>query len=361
MEYYSILEIEKTATKDEIKKSYRKLAMKYHPDRNKWDKEAEAKFKEINEAYSVLSDDQKRQSYDRFGKDWANNFWGFSWWVDVDLWDIFESFFGWWFSGRSQKKQTEFKWEDIEYNLNIDLKTSIFGKKETISYNKKETCKTCNWEWWTAKKTCEKCGWSWQITKTSQSIFGMVQQTVICDECGWTWETFEKICEDCHWEKRVFIKKDLEIDIPAGIDDSMVIRINWEWNHWIWTKNHWDLYVKFNVNTEEKLLKRDWVDLHYELEIEIVEAVLWAKKEISIAILWKRNIEIKSGSEHWTIIKISGDWVKYIDKDKKWDLFIELKIKVPKKLTKKEKELYSQIAKEKKIEVNSSVLDKIFW
>ncbi len=363
MEYYKILGVEKTETKDWIKKAYRKLAMEYHPDRNKGDKEAEKKFKEINEAYSVLWDDKKRQEYDMFGKVWGSSpfsWWFSSSWVNVDLWDIFESFFGWWFSSWNRKTREQ-RWEDIQKNLKIDLKTSIYWGKQTIEFNKKETCKTCSWEWWKWKKTCPICSGSWKVTKTSQSIFWVVQQSVFCDNCSWSWEVFEEICKTCSWEKRKLIKKELEIDIPAWIDDSMVIRINEEWNAGINTKASWDLYVKFEVALEEKWLKRDSVNLYYDLEIEIVEAVLWTKKEINIPILGKRNIEIKPGSEAGSIIKISWDWVKYIDKDKKWDLFINLNIKIPKKLGKKERELYELIAKERKINVSSKwVFGKMF-
>ncbi len=365
MDLYSVLWIEKNASKEEIKKAYRKKAMEYHPDRNPGNSEAEKMFKEVGNAYEVLSNDEKRKQYDMFwttswASAWWNPFWW--WWVDVDLWDIFESFFWWGFWWWTRRQRTEFPGEDLEYRINIDLKTSIYWWKEKISFNKKETCNTCNWEWWSGKKTCGKCNGRWQVTKTSQSMFWVIQQTVTCDECSWTWEKFENICSDCNWEKRKVIKKDIELDIPAGIDDSMVIKLTWEWNHWIWTNAKWDLYVKFNVELEEKWLKREWVDLFYDLEIEVVEAVLWTTKEINIPILWKRSIEIKPWTSHWNTIKISWDWVKHIDSDKKWDLFINIEIKIPKKLTKKERELYENIAKEKKINVNKWwVFEKLFW
>lgn len=362
MNFYEILWVEKNASKEDIKKAYRKLAMQYHPDRNKWDKEAEEKFKEINEAYSTLSDDSKRQQYDMFWKAWWSSFgWGFSGWVDVDLWDIFESFFGWGFSWWQRKQRTEFVWEDIETRVNIDLKTSIFWWKQTIKYNKKSTCKTCNWEWWSWKKTCTKCNWKWAFTKTSQSIFGMISQTVTCDMCYGSGEIFENICETCHGEKRVLEKAEYELVIPAWIDNWMIIKIEWEWNDGIWTKAKWSLLVQFIVNTEEKWLRRDWVDLHYKVEIEIAEAVLWTTKEINIPVIWKRKIEIKAWTEHSNILKISWDWVKHINSDKKWDLFIEFSIKIPKKLSKKERALYEEIAKERWLEVNSAgFFEKIF-
>ena len=139
MDFYEILWVDKNASTEEIKKAYRKLAMQYHPDRNKSDPEAEKKFKEVNEAYSTLSDENKRKQYDMFWKaNWGNPFgWWFGWGVDVDLWDIFESFFWWWFSWRRQQR-TEFVWEDLEVNLNIDLKTSIFWGKEKVMMKMKK-------------------------------------------------------------------------------------------------------------------------------------------------------------------------------------------------------------------------------
>ena len=365
MDLYAILWVERTCTKEEIKKSYRKLAMEYHPDRNNWNPESEEKFKEINMAYEVLCDDEKRKQYDTFGNTNGNPFGsGFSWaWVNVDISDIFESFFGWGFSSSQRSRgNRERRWEDLEYNMELDLKTSILWWKEKISFNKKEECSTCHWEWWSGKKTCPKCDWKWQVVHTTQSIFWTIQQSVICDECSWSWEIFEHLCETCHWEKRVLSKKELEIDVPAGIDDGMVIKLTWEWNSWVWTKTSWDLYIKFIVENEEKWLLRDSTDLHYDIDIELVQAVLWTTKEINIPILGKRKIEIKAWTESWNIIKISWDWVKYIDKDKKWDLYITVKIKIPKKLTKKERELYTEIAKEKNIEVSEAwIINKIFW
>ena len=269
MNLYEVLGLEKSASKEDIKKAYRKLAMQYHPDRNGWDKEAEKKFKEINEAYSTLSDDSKRQQYDTFWSTWGawNPFWGGfnNGWVDVDLWDIFESFFWWGGWGWRRAKKTSFPWEDLEYQMNIDLKTSVYGGKEKIKFNKKESCVTCDWEWWSGKKECTKCNGRWQITYTSQSMFGTIQQTATCDECSGSWEVFEKVCSNCHWEKRKVVKKEIPIDIPAGIDNEMIIKLTGEWNHGIKTKAHWDLYVKFNVSLKEKWLKRDVVDLYYNL------------------------------------------------------------------------------------------------
>lgn len=368
MDLYSVLELEKWASKEEIKKAYRRLAMIYHPDRNSGDKAAEEKFKEINEAYSTLSDDSKRQQYDMFGKSGWMGGWnpfggGFGGGqVDVDLGDIFESFFGGWFGWwNSRKRKTSFAGEDIEQVLNLDLKTSIYWGKETIKFNKKETCVTCNWEWGSGKTTCSKCNGKWQITYTSQSMFGTIQQTWVCDQCSGSWESFSNVCSNCHGEKRKVVKKEITIDIPAWIDDGMIIKMTSEWNNWVWTKTNGDLYIKFNVKLEEKGLKRDWVNLYFELEIDVLEAILGTKKEINIPVIWKRTVEIKAWTQNQTVLKISWDWVKHIDSDSKWDLLISLLIKIPKKLSKNEKELYEKIANEKKINVNKSwVFEKLF-
>jgi len=362
-DYYSTLGVEKWASKDEIKKAYRKLAMQYHPDRNKGDKASEEKFKEVWEAYSVLSDDGKRQQYDTFGSAWGWNPFGWAWGfnVDVDFWDLFESFFGGWF-GWSSRPQREQRWEDLEYYLDIDLKTSIYGWKQDITFDKKESCETCDGEWGKWKQTCQTCAGRWRVTQARQTAFGMMQSTVTCPHCNGAGETLEETCNTCEWRKRNTIEKTISLDIPAGIDDGMVIKMEWEGNDGISTKASGSLYVKFRVPQKEKWLTRDGVHLYYDMEIDILEATLWAKREVKIPILWKREISISPGTQPETVLKISWDGVKHIDSDSKWDLFIKLNIKIPKKLGKKERELYENIAKEKKIDVldKKGIMGKIF-
>jgi molecular chaperone DnaJ len=142
----------------------------------------------------------------------------------------------------------------------------------------------------------------------------------------------------------------------------MIIKMTWEWDDWIWTKQCGDLYLRFRVKLEEKGLVRDWLHLYYDLEIEVVEAVLWTTKEINIPVIGKRKIEIPLGTTHWSIIKIIWDWVKDVNYDTKWDLHIKIIIKIPKKLSKKERELYNEIAKERKLNVNNNkwIFESIF-
>ena len=368
MDLYGVLGVEKSASKEEIKKAYRKMAMKYHPDRNAWDKGAEAKFKEVNEAYQTLSDDRKKQQYDTYwSTGWAWWFgWGWFWGfgqggVDVDLWDIFSDFFGWGWRSR-QKKSWVQRGEDIEEGITIDLKTSIYWGKQKVSFDKMSSCTECNWEGGTGKQSCGGCSGSGYKTYTKQSMFGVIQQTWACDECSGTWEIFTETCNICHGKKRTSTRVEKEIEIPAGIDDSMIIKMEWEWNDWIWTKQSWDLYLRFRVKLEEKGLRRDWINLFYDLEIEVVEAILWTAKEITIPVIGKRKIEIPQGTSHATVLKFSWDWVKDVNYDTKWDLHIKILIKIPKKLSKKERELYNEIAKEKKLNVcnNKWIFESIF-
>lgn len=352
-DYYEVLWISKTASEEEIKKAYRKLAMQFHPDRNAGDKESEAKFKEVNEAYSILSDAQKRKQYDTFWFDMNQWGWfgGFS--SNVDISDIFESFFWGGFSSNSssRKKSSTRRWEDIEYLLDIDLKTSIYGWKEKISYSRYESCETCHGEWGKGKKTCSKCKWSWYVRYRQESFFWVIEHSGVCDECDGSWEVFEEVCHTCRGQKRTSQKYTYEMDIPAGIDDGMIVKVAGEGNAWVGTNARWDLYIKVRVQLEEKGLKRKQENLYYTLEIDVLEAILWSEKEVNFPILGKRKIKIPAWTQFWTKIKLTGDGVKYVNKDEKGDLIITIEVAVPKKLSKGEKELYEKIAHERGLEV----------
>lgn len=359
LDYYEILWVSRTSSLEEIKKAYRKKAMEYHPDRW-WD---ENKFKQINEAYSVLSDENKRREYDTYWRVWWNSFWQWwFWWVDFDLWDIFEQFFWWQKSYSRRKRSNDIYGEDLEYNLEIDLKTSILWWKKIIKYTKMVVCDDCNWIWWKWQKTCNECYWIWYVKYRQRTVFWTIEHTSTCQVCGWVWEIISDVCNKCKGGKRVKKEVELEIEIPAWIDEWMVVKINSEWNEWIKSRS-WDLYVRFSIKNEEKNLKRKWVNLFFDLDIDVVEAVLWTSKELNIPIIWKRTITIEPWTQFGSIIKIPKDWVKYVDRDKKWDLFINLNIKIPKRLSEQERKKYEEIAKEKKLRVFNKkwILWKIFW
>lgn len=200
------------------------------------------------------------------------------------------------------------------------------------------------------------------MTTTKQSVFGVIQQTLTCSQCSGTGESFEHICSSCSGEKRVKKEKEIVVDIPAGINDGMIIKLSEEGNAGVGTKASGDLYIRFSVDLEDKGLKREGEDLYYDLEIDVIEAILGTKKEISLPILGKRMIEIAAGTSHGTVIKLSGDGVKHIHSETKGDLYITLELKIPKKLSKAERELYENIAKERKLNVKNGkgMFEKLF-
>jgi len=224
-DYYQILGVARGASEDDIKKAYRKLAMQHHPDRGG----DAGVFKEINEAYDVLADAGKKRQYDQFGTVGGGNpFGGGGFDVDVDLGDIFSQFFGGNATGQRRKKSNQFAGEDVEYVLKIDLKTALSGGKETISYEKYSVCDVCEGKGGKGVKTCPECGGSGHVRYRQQTMFGTIEHTQVCPHCHGTGEIVEEVCEKCHGEKRVKEQVSLDIDIPAGIDDGMVIRMNGE-------------------------------------------------------------------------------------------------------------------------------------
>ena len=375
-EYYEILEVERDADAHEIKRAYRKKAMKYHPDRNWWDKSAEKKFKQINEAYSILSNEKKRVSYDRFWKEWANwmwgNWWWFSWfwnwWFEVNLEDIFENFMWgnwWWFSwfwNRSNSNVVH--WEDILVNIDLTFEESILWKEAKINYSKKIKCSWCNWTW--AKdesdlESCKACNWQWRVKKQVRSLFWIMEQVVQCSDCSGNWKVIKNKCKTCNWNKLEFVDTTKEVEIPAWIEDWMKMKLNNDWSEWI-NSHNWDLYIVVNIPNELKWLTREWNNLLYTINIDPVEAVLWTSKKIKIPIIWNKEIDIKQWLQHWEKILFKWLWVTYLWQDKKWDLVLTIDISIPKRLAKEERELYEKIAKLKKLNIKNKkwFLDKIF-
>ncbi len=212
----------------------------------------------------------------------------------------------------------------------------------------------------TEPKECSQCRGAGQVRRRTQTIFGVMEQTGICDVCQGTGKIITDKCTTCRGERRETIKTEKEIDIPAGIDDGMTIKVRGEGNDGIGSKSG-DLYISFSIPDSIDGLTREDMNLYYTLEIDPVEVVLGTKKVIKIPVLGERTLEIKAGTQHGEVLKFKGDGVKHISKDQKGDLFITINIKIPTHPSKKERELYHEIAKEKKIEVaDEGFLSKIF-
>ncbi len=343
-EYYSILWVAENASADDIKKAYRKKAMEVHPDRHGGDKNKEAEFKKLNEAYSILSDTTKKSNYDQFGNaDGMGGMWGgfggFGWWFDAsDLGDIFSSFFGW--SGRGGRKRADIG-EDIEIQMTLSLEDAIRGNTRKVEFKRRTTCDACHGKWGKTT-TCDACRWSGRVRERMQTVFGVMEQERICPTCSGTWEKIMEKCGTCHGKKYndSVIKKDIEI--PGGIEDSMSVKMRGEGHGWV--DGNGDLYITFTVPSREGWLHREGHTLHYDVRLSPAEAALGCEKTIEIPIIGKKNMEVKHGTQGSDTHTFSGEWVSRLDR--KWmkgDLIIHYIIDIPSKLSGDEKKLYSAL------------------
>lgn len=352
--YYGILWVDENADKKEIKKAFRKLAMKYHPDREGWDAE---KFKEINQAHEVLSDDQKRQMYDSYRKWgwgfdfswmwWSGGFGWFQWW-GFDVSDLFGDMFGdlFWWTSRRRNSDGPRPWNDVVLNLKVDFKDVYSWSKKKIKYSRNVICNECKGSWQSADshpETCPTCGGSWVVTQTQRTPFGVVQSQTACPTCQWTWKTWYKQCNHCNWQWLQTKEEIVEINIPQWINSWSKIKMPWMWHYgykW-WTP--WDLYIHIIID-ETWMRRKSWRNILIKKEIKLLDAVLWWTTEIQLP---DKNIKIKIPKwlQIGNDIILSWYWFKKWDSllSWKWDLIVETDIKIPKSLSKEEKELYEKI------------------
>ena len=348
-DFYEILGVAREATQEEIKKSYKKLAKKYHPDLNAGDSEAEDKFKEVNAAYEVLSDDNKRQAYDMYGEDGLNGGFqggsGFGGFGDIfgDIFDIF----GGGFSNRDSYEDTKNiprKGEDITHQITLEFREAIFGVEKTITIRRLEECKKCHGhgtEDESSKHTCERCNGTGQMKVQSNSPFGRVVRVVTCDKCHGSGEIIEKPCKKCHGSGKETVNKKINVKIPAGVDNNIVIPITGEGNVGENGGPNGDLYIYLNVK-EDSVFERSGNDLYLEMPISYVDATLGGK--IKVPTLTKLvDYDIPKGTQGGTTFKIKNEGVPYIRKDAKGDLYFKVDIIIPKKVTDKQRNLLEEL------------------
>ncbi len=343
-EYYSLLEIERTASADEIKRAYKKKAMEVHPDRHGGDKGKEAEFKKINEAYATLSDEQKKAHYDRFGTTegmggMGGFGWGFQWGFDAgDLGDIFSQFFGGGFGWGGRTRARADIGDDIEIRMSISLEDAIRGNNRKVEFKRRTPCESCGGKWGTTT-TCEQCRGSGRVRERVQTVFGTMEQERACSHCGGTGQKIVEKCGTCHGKKYtdILIKKDIEI--PGGIEDGMSIKMRGEWHGG--RDGAWDLYVSFEVPEREWGLERDGHTLHYSVKISPAEAALGCEKTLEIPIIGKKVLDIKHGTQGGDTLEFRDEWVPRLDRKwAKWSLIIHYIIDVPTRLSSDEKKLY---------------------
>ncbi len=350
--YYDVLGIKKDASAEDVKKAYRQLAKKYHPDLNEGDESAAKKFQEINEAYQVLSDDSKRQQYDQFGHEaftrgaagggGAGGFDGFSGFGGFG--DIFDTFFG---GGRStQSRQSgPQRGGDVEASVTITFEEAAFGVKRDITISRRENCPECGGTG--AKpgsevKTCPDCGGSGQVRRQQQTLFGVSTVYATCPTCNGEGKIISSPCDKCRGAGRITQSRTISINIPAGIDNGQIITLSGQGEAGKKGGPAGNLLVYIRVRPH-KTFRRDGVNLYMDMNMSFAEAALGA--EIEIPTLDSTiKYTIPAGTQTGTTFRLREKGIKYLRQDKHGDLFIKVNLEVPRRLTDRQKELLQEFA-----------------
>lgn len=352
-DYYDVLGVSKGASQDEIKSAFRKLAKKYHPDVSK-EPDAESKFKEVQEAYSVLSDEGKRKQYDQFGHaafqgggaGGAGGFNGFNGAgfdfnnFDFDYDDIFDMFG---LGGRGRKSNRPQRGNDSLVGMTLTFEEAVFGCKKDIKIDVVDECKTCNGKGGFGESTCSVCHGSGTVTSEQHTIFGSFLSKTTCKNCGGTGKTFERTCTDCRGRGRVNVTKNLEIKIPRGVDNGTRLKLSGKGSAGANGGPNGDLYIEFKVRDHE-FFERDEDDIYIEAPISITDAVLGCKKEIP-TLYGNVTLSIPAGSESGDKHRIKGKGIDNESLHHKGDMYIVLKVVTPKKLSKDQKKLLDELSK----------------
>ncbi len=339
-DYYEVLGVAQDASSDEIKKAYRKLALKYHPDRNPDDAEAEALFKEAAEAYEILRDAGKRQRYDQFGHAGFGNtgFDGFHSTEDVfsAFGDIFGDIFGFGGSGRGPRPQAG---NDLRYNLTISFREAAKGMEAKLKIPKKETCDQCGGdgaEPGTSIETCQQCGGQGQVYQ-SQGFFRIAMPCPVCRGRG---EVIAHPCSKCRGQGQTNVNKELSVRIPAGVDNGSRLRLRGEGEPGANGGPHGDLYVVVYVE-EDKVFKRHGQDLITSAEITFVQAALGSRIDVP-TLDDPVTMDIPKGTQSGTVLRLQSMGIPSLNTGQKGDLLVEIKVLTPTRLSKRQEELLEE-------------------
>ena len=346
-DYYEILGVARNASADEIKAAYRKLAVKFHPDRNPDLPEAEEKFKEASEAYSILSDSDKRARYDRFGHQGVggDGFSGFDPGSFGDFGDILGDLFGFgdMFGGRGRSGgQRTRRGHDLQYTLKLSLEEAATGVERSIRVPRLESCERCSGSGsapGTTPESCTTCQGSGQVA--FQRGFLSVAQT--CPSCGGAGRVNRDPCDDCGGEGRTENETSLKVSVPAGVDTGMRLRLVGEGEGGLLGGPSGDLFVVMAVS-EHELFERDGTDLHLELPVSVFQAMLGMSVPIKTILGEDREVEVEHGAQPGEVIRLTGAGMPQVNGRRSGDLYVHLRVVVPKKLSTEQRQLIEDVA-----------------
>lgn len=347
-DYYEVLGVSRDADDAALKKAYRKLAKKYHPDTNPGDAEAAEKFKEASEAYSVLSDSEKRNQYDQFGHaafdggagGGAGGFGGFD--FGSDMGDIFGDIFGDMFGGGRGRARgnAPMRGANVHASIRITFEEAVAGCQKTITLNLKDSCPTCNGtgaQPGSNPETCTKCGGRGQVTYTQQSIFGTVRNVQTCPDCNGTGKIIKNKCSDCRGTGYVTSKKTIEVSIPAGIDNGQSIRIRGKGEPGSNGGERGDLLVEVTVS-QHPIFKRQNYDVYSTVPISFAQAALGATIRIN-TIDGQVEYEVKPGTQTDTKVRLRGKGIPSLrNRNTRGDHYVTLVVQVPTSMTSEQKD-----------------------
>jgi len=353
-DFYEVLGVERNASQEDIKSAYRKLSKEWHPDKHKGEKEAEQKYKKINEAYETLGNPKKRQMYDQFGAAGAQagagfsgfeGFQGFRGFGAEDLGgfsDIFESFFG---GGRGTRAraQREQRGGDIEVAITVPFDDVVHGAKRTLSLRKQQKCSVCDGRGaQPGSKTvsCSTCGGTGQVTRTVQSFFGTLQQNSVCTECHGSGTVPEEACKRCGGEGRVDEVASVTVEVPAGIQDGQTLRLRGQGHAGRQKAAAGDLFIHVRVE-EDARFERDGDDVRSEQMISVPDAVLGTEIEVE-TVHGGVRLKVPAGTQPAQVFRLKGKGMPVLGSSRHGDHYVTVQVEIPRKLSRREKQLLEE-------------------
>lgn len=350
-DFYDVLGVSRSASADEIKAAYRRLSKELHPDKHTGDKAAEQKFKEVNEAYEVLSNSKKKQMYDQFGAAGANGAGGggfdFSSFMRGgqagDLSDLFESFFGGGVRSDRQTAYGEQRGGDRNVPITVEFSAVMHGEERKISVRKYVTCSACAGSGAAPGSqivSCKECHGTGQVTRTAQSFFGTIQEQYVCPVCRGSGKVPEKPCRTCGGDGRVQETATMTISIPPGISDGQVLRVRGGGDAGLRGKRTGDLYVTVRVKDDPRF-QRDGDDVHTALSLSVLDAILGATVAVD-SVEGSVNLKIPEGTQPGQVFRLRGKGLPVLSSSRRGDHYAHVEIEIPRKLSRAERKIVEE-------------------